>query len=714
MHLLSLPSLSRRLAVLALVLASVAPAAAQTPSPYVLAELQAPTQQNSGYFGWATAGVDDTDGDGRGDFLVGAFGQSPVPGLERAGRAYLFSGADRSLRFTLVSPNEQDGGLFGSAVAGVPDVNGDGRGDLLVGAYVETTGSSPAGAGRAYLFSGANGALLRTLVSPNEEFAGYFGGDVAGVPDVDGDGRGDLLVGAYSEDPGGRPDGAGQAHLFSGATGALLRTLASPDPKALGLFGISVAGVRDVNGDGFGDLLIGAEREDPGTSPVFAGRAYLFSGATGTLIHTLVSPNEETQGYFGSSVAAVPDADGDGDDDLLVGAYREDLGPTAAGAGRAYLFSGDTGTLIRTLVSPNEEVEGYFGLSVSGISDVDGDGRGDLLVGAVLENPRGAPRDAGRAYLFSGDDGALLSVYSSPKQERDGFFGFSVAGVPDTNGDGRGDVLTGAYFEDPGTAPTDAGRAYLYAGGPLPAVFEVEAEVDGPVSIPSGGGSFTFEVRLENATGQTQAVDAWASVLLPNGSVLGPLVGPRRIVLPGGANVGPVTLQQRVPAAAPGGSYTYVVQTGQFPLAASTSSFPVTKAIGSISAASRMAQGDTEWTVVELTTGTPVLAETAAPPVMATGETEWVRSEADGAALGAYPNPFQRQTTLTFALDAAGPVRLAVYDVTGREVAVLVDEVRPAGSHAAPFAADGLPSGVYVYRLTAGTQVQTGRLTLVR
>jgi hypothetical protein len=123
-------------------------------------------------------------------------------------------------------------------------------------------------------------ALLHEPISPNEEFQGYFGQSVAGVPDVDGDGIADLLVGAVYEDPGTSPEDAGRAHVFNGASGALLYTLASPNEQSIGYFGMSVSGVEDVDGDGRGDLLVGAPSEDPGTSPAAAGRAYLFSGSS--------------------------------------------------------------------------------------------------------------------------------------------------------------------------------------------------------------------------------------------------------------------------------------------------------------------------------------------------------------------------------------------------------------------------------------------------
>ncbi|MEL6615521.1 MAG: integrin alpha, partial [Bacteroidota bacterium] len=266
--------------------------------------------------------------------------------------------------YELASPNEESSGTFGQAVSGVGDVDGDGRGDFVVGS-LDDPGASPSSAGRAYVFSGATGALLHTLVSPNEESNGLFGSSVSGAGDVDSDGRDDIIVGAEFEDPGASPSAAGRAYVFSGATGALLFTLMSPNEEQSGLFGSSVSGAGDVDGDGRADIAVGARFEDPGASPGAAGRVYVFSSATGGVLYTLVSPNEETSGAFGGSVSRSEDVDGDGREDIVVGARSEDPGASPSGAGRAYVFSGATGALLFTLASPNEELNGNFGDSVS-------------------------------------------------------------------------------------------------------------------------------------------------------------------------------------------------------------------------------------------------------------------------------------------------------------------------------------------------------------
>ncbi len=437
-------------------------------------ELASPNEETTGYFGRSISGIPDVDGDGRGDVVVGAFQEDPGASPSNAGRTYIFSGSDGTVLSTLASPNEETGGYFGFSVSGIPDVNGDGRGDVVVGAYYEDPVPSATNAGRAYIFSGSDGTVLSTLASPNGEVDGFFGYSVSGIPDVDGDGRGDIVVGAYYEDPG--PVGAGRAYIFSGSDGTVLSTLVSPNQETQGRFGISVSGIPDVDGDGRGDVVVGAYVEDPGASPGGAGRAYIFSGSNGSVLSTLASPNEEANGFFGISVSGIPDVNGDGRGDVIVGARQEDTLPSATDAGRAYVFSGSDGTLLSTLVSPNPEITGLFGFHVSGVADLDGDGRGDVIVGARQEDTLPSATDAGRVYIFSGSDGALLNTLVSPNQESFGYFGVSVSGIPDANGDGRGDVAAGALREDPGASPADAGRAYIFpstapeitvTGGPL-------------------------------------------------------------------------------------------------------------------------------------------------------------------------------------------------------------------------------------------------------
>jgi hypothetical protein len=446
------------LAVLLVLVAAAAPADAQT----LLRTLDSPYPQANAYFGSSVA-VGDVNGDGKVDIAVGSPGET-VGGHDLQGRVYVFSGASGALLLTLdtptPSPNPQECS-FGCTVA-LGDMNDDGKADIAVGAVGETVGGNSY-QGRAYVFSGADGALLFTLDKPNPPQAeAYFGSSLA-VGDINDDGNADIAVGAFYEDVGGN-NNQGRAYVFSGADGSLLRTLNTPNPQAGANFGYSLA-AGDVNGDGKGDVAVGAPYED--VDPIAdQGRAYVFSGDTGLLLFTLdlPTPNAQAGADFGYSVA-VGDVNGDDKADIAVGAPYEDVDPIA-NQGRAYVFSGATGLLLFTLDTPNPQAEAYFGLPLA-MGDVNGDGKADIAVGASYADV-GGNMNQGRAYVFSGADGSFLLTLDTPNPQAHAHFGWSLA-VGEVNGDGRGEIAVGAEGEDVGVNYISQGRAYVFSSAPAPA-----------------------------------------------------------------------------------------------------------------------------------------------------------------------------------------------------------------------------------------------------
>jgi len=195
-------------------------------------------------------------------------------------------------------------------------------------------------------------------------------------------------------------------------------------------------------GDDFGisvaivgtNVLIGAPGDDTGATN--AGTAYLFDGDTGSLLKTFLNPTPATDDHFGLSVAAVGD-------NVLVGAPQDDTGDTDAGA--AYLFNGTTGSLLQTFVNPTPAFDDQFGRSVAGISE-------DVLVGAFRDDT--AATNSGAAYLFDASTGSLLRTLLNPSAAPFEWFGFSVAGIGDN-------ILVGAPYRDIGAAAR-AGAAYLF------------------------------------------------------------------------------------------------------------------------------------------------------------------------------------------------------------------------------------------------------------
>jgi hypothetical protein len=373
------------------------------------------------HFGRAVSSAGDIDGDGVAEVIVGIKYAYP-------NRVYLFSGLDGVLLDTLFSPGT--GIRFGWSVDGLGDINGDSVSDVLVGAMRESPDSLPSywNSGRAYAFSGISGQWEHMIESPHLEEGGQFGWVVRSVGDVDGDGIHDMGISSPWENPEPSPQEAGRAYLFSGGSGELIRELCSPNEEYQGFFGCSMAGLGDVDGDGIGDVAVGAYGEDGLDGLIDAGRVYVFSGASGGVLGVLVSPLAEWSGYFGWSIACVGDDDRDGIADLLIGAPWEDPGMAPGHSGRAYLFDVALGETILALSSPNPEVNGHFGHSLAQVTDLDDDGVGELIVGAPGEDAGGGHQNSGRAYVFSGQSGDLLETLASPNQERGGWFGYSVSG----------------------------------------------------------------------------------------------------------------------------------------------------------------------------------------------------------------------------------------------------------------------------------------------
>ena len=393
-------------------------------------------------FGWSASGAGDVNADGFDDVIVGApFNDNNGP---ESGSARVFSGADGSVLYTF--NGAAIGYEFGVSVSGAGDVNLDGYDDVIVGSHLASVNGF--GSGSAWVFSGVDGSVLYNF---HGDTAGdRFGVSVSGAGDVDADGCDDVIVGAWAAaNNGPRP---GSARVFSGLDGSLLHIFWGDSPDDW--FGISVSAAGDVDGDGFGDLIVGASYDDD--FGLGCGSARVFSGVDGTVVFTVFG--NTAYDLLGDSVSGAGDVNADGFDDVIVGSW----GDGDKWDGRARVYSGVDGSVLYAF--GGDSAGDRLGVAVSGAGDVNGDGYHDVIVGADGDDRNGF--SSGSARVYSGFDGSpLYTLYGDSTY---GLFGTSVSDAGDVNGDGRPDVIVGAVLDQPTAIPNDDhGSAVVFAGGAL-------------------------------------------------------------------------------------------------------------------------------------------------------------------------------------------------------------------------------------------------------
>jgi hypothetical protein len=582
----------------------------------------------------------DVNGDGFEDIIIGAY-QNDAAGMD-AGRAYIYFGGsaiDSIPDVILTGEAAED--VFGASVASAGDVNGDGFGDIIIGAYQNDAGGT--NAGRVYIYFGGPvvddiADVVFTGTIPNN----FFGYVVTGAGDVNGDGYDDVIAAAPAYN-----SFAGIAYIYYG--GSSMDTI--PDVTVTGVnpgdsFGSSMAYAGDVNGDNFADVLVGAYDAFVNT----AGKAYLyFGGVSMDSIADVVMNGEEVADVFGASVSSAGDVNGDGYSDVIVGALNND----AAGmdAGKAYIFFGGLSMdAIPDVIMTGSAAGDNFG-TVSLAGDVNDDGFSDVIVGAIRNDAGGT--NAGRTYVYFGAanmDSTADWIFTGEAEED--LFGLSVATPGDVNGDGISDIIIGAPYND--FTGTDAGKAYLYLSTPtIPVEFtsfgaiynknDITLHWETATELNNKG--FNVERRIDK--------NEWKSIVFIKGN--GNSTSPKEYsYIDNDLFSGGTKFQYRLKQIDYDGSFEY-----------------------------------TEIVEVETVPQQYELSQN-------------------------YPNPFNPSTSIRYSIPKQSNVSLKVYDILGNEVANLVNEEKDQGVYTVNFNAIGLSSGIYFYTLRADGFVQTKKMLLIK
>lgn len=395
-------------------------------------------------FGNSVCTVEDVNDDGVTDFVIAAAG-TEINGIWRTGIVEIRSGATLNLLYTLTG---EPGVAFGYVVESVGDLDGDGAGDFLVSEGTRFPN-------RVHAISGRTGTILYSVHEGH--LNNGFGENLTRLGDLDFDGTEDFAVSTAHEGVVGA-DISGAVWAFSGATGA--RMFWKTGFLSSQQFGMRMRGGRgDLDGDGVPDFLV------MDIARGFAGRVQAFSGATQKALYEVNGLAYDD--FMGVGMDFVPDVDGDGCDDFILGSVPD------YPAGFVTLFSGKSGSRMWTRFG----TESYdrFGEYIHTIPDITGDGYAEILVAATQ-----AGNGTGLTFLLSSVTGDVVSIFEGPPSSG---IGTALADLP-AQGGGDPSLLLGAQGAET-IGPPDGGEVYLFEARPYlqPSTLELSAIAGGTLSL---------------------------------------------------------------------------------------------------------------------------------------------------------------------------------------------------------------------------------------
>lgn len=391
--------------------------------------------------GYTLSPAGDVNGDGYSDVMVSVY--TNVFGVSKDGKVQLYLGTGNGIGNSPAWTSEGKGGTnFGESISSAGDINGDGYFDIIIGAPRYSNGEENEGG--TFVFYGSPSGLdpNPSWVMEGNQANAFFGASVSTAGDVNKDGYADVIIGASFYDGGETNEG--RAFIYLGSATGLSKTpfFTAEGDQVNAFFGKSVAAAGDVNHDGYGDVIIGAPGYDHGQNN--EGRAFLYLGTYMGMTQSAAWTGESNQAdaNYGNSVASAGDVNGDGFSDVVIGSNRYDEKMSNVGKIYVYMGSANGFSLYPDWTMAGTQIDGNLGISVSAAGDINGDGYGELIVGAYGYNTQDP---IGNVYIYYGSrTGVTNNSIVIDRIKYPGLnLGLSVATAGDINGDGYADVLAG-------------------------------------------------------------------------------------------------------------------------------------------------------------------------------------------------------------------------------------------------------------------------------